>query len=697
MKEFIDLDALMKPRSIAVVGASVDRRKNSGRPISFLKEHGYDGAVYPVNPKYEELLGWRCYPSLSAIEGPVDLALIALPANQILGVVEQCGAKGVRAVIVISSGFGELGPEGKRVEEKLLAVARRYGMRICGPNSVGIVSTRNRLVATFSQAVDGRSLASGKLALVSQSGNFGTFMIELALRRGINVSHFISTGNEVDLSFLDYLAYLIEDPDVQVIAGYIEGLRDGKRLRELGRAARAAGKHIVILKVGRTGAGSRSAMSHTGAMVGDDKVYDAALKQAGILRVEDEEELLDVLPLLLAAEKPKGRRVGVVSISGGGATMMADACEAEGLVVPTLSAASQEELHRYVPPYGAVANPIDLTGQVLGMKGGVGECLRIVYADPTVDMVVLFFGLMEKQGAQMVEEVLAVRDGQTKPLVVSWVAGPPEPIARLRAAGVCVTTAPGIAAARALANLIWTTDPGGQGGGEPQATEAPSAKRAGRMLSGADARDYLEKFGIPVPARRVVSTSREAVVAANAVGLPVALKLERPVLAHKTEARAIRLNLAHADVIRSAAEDLLTIGREHAKGGDVTLLVEAMASPGTEFLISMERDPQFGAVLTFGLGGVQTELLADVVSRVLPLDRTELVEMCNSIRNRSVLHGFRGRAAPDLDAVVGAMAALGRAAESDPDIALIEINPFIVQGRGQGGVAVDALIWRSRP
>lgn len=692
MDNFVDLDALIKPRSIAVVGASADRRKNSGRPINFLKEHGYEGSVYPVNPKYGELLGWRCYPSVSAIGAPVDLALIALPAEQVCAAVEECGRAGVRAAIIISSGFGEIGPEGKKAEHDLIATARRHGIRLCGPNSVGIISTRNRLVATFSQAADGRTLASGGLALVSQSGNFGTFMIELALRRGIGVSHFISTGNETDLTFLDYLSYLINDPDARVIAGYIEGLRDGERLRALGCAARAAGKHVVILKVGRTGSGSRSAMSHTGAMVGDDTVYDAALRQAGILRVEHEEELLDALPLLLATERPAGRRVGIISISGGGATMMADACEAKGLDVPTLAPASQRALQNFVPAYGAVANPIDLTGQVLGMKGGIGECLRIVFGDPAVDVVILFLGLMERLGQQIADEILEARVGQNKPLVVSWVAGPLEPIARLRREGVCVITAPGIAAATAAANLIRVAEPDGK---LALATTASLSRPDGGtpgLLSGAQARDYLEAAGIPVPARRVAADPASAIRAADAIGYPVVLKLERPVLAHKTEAKAIRLNLRDAASVGEAAEALIAIGREHGADGDVALLVEVMVPAGAEFLISMQRDPQFGAVLSFGLGGVQTELFADVVTRILPLTRAELVSMCRAIRNRNVLDGFRGQPAPDLDAIVEALTALGRIAERDPGTTLIEINPFIVGRAGHGGMAVDALI-----
>jgi acetate---CoA ligase (ADP-forming) len=693
----VNLDALFKPRSIAVIGASADRRKNSGRPINFLKEHGYEGAVYPVNPKYEELLGWRCYPSISAVQDPVDLALIALPADQVLGAVDECGRMGVRNAIVISSGFGEIGPEGKQLEQDLLAIARRHGMRLCGPNSVGIINTRNHLVATFSQAVDGRNLTAGSLALISQSGNFGTFMIELALRRGIGVSHFISTGNESDLTFLDYLSYLVEDPDARVIAGYVEGLRDGTRLRSLGQAARAAGKYVVMLKVGRTGSGSRSAMSHTGAMVGDDKVYDTALKQAGILRVEHEEELLDVLPLLLGKEKPAGRRVGIVSVSGGGATMMTDACEAEGLEVPILTSASQQALQRFIPPYGAIANPIDLTGQVLGMKGGIGECLRIVYSDPAVDVVILFLGLMERLGIQVAEEILQVRADQTKPLVVSWVAGPSDPIAYLRREGVCVTTSPGIAAAKAAANLVrvveWGSDRVKATSSAPLSTARVDVGMHG-VLSGAEARDFLERLGIRVPARHVVTDSAAAVRAAELIGYPVALKLERPIIAHKTEAKAIRLNLLDAASVREAADSLMAIGRSYVSNGNTELLVETMAPAGTEFLLGMQRDPQFGAILSFGLGGVQTELFADVVTRVLPLNRGELASMCRMIRNQAVLDGFRGQPAPDLDAIISALVALASVDERYPDVSLIEINPFIVGRVGQGGVAVDALIQR---
>lgn len=691
-----DLSALLAPGSIAIIGASADRGKNSGKPLNFLLEHGYQGRIFPINPKYPELLGLECYPSLGDVPEKVDMAIIAVPAEHVAAALEDCSAKGVGGAVILSSGFAELGAEGIEEERRLISIARKGGVRLCGPNSVGLVVPRTGVVASFSQAADGQRLNSGGMALVSQSGNFGTFMVELAARRHIAFSHFVSTGNEADLTFLDFAEYLVDDPDVDVIVGYIEGLRDAEKLLRLGKSAQRRKKPIVVIKVGGTSVAARAAASHTGAMVGNDQLYDAAFRQAGIIRVGDEEEALDVLPLIIGPRRPRGRSVAIVSISGGGATILSDACVKEGLDVPVFEEATQAALHQVVPAYGMVANPVDLTGQVLSGEGLLKHCIEQVLQDPQIDSVIVFLSLLQKRGDQIANEVLEACESSDKPVVVSWVAGPQEPVARLRKAGIAVTTAPSTACARALANAVRYAEWIGEAAArKPQDSAVASAleEQDGRLLSGLASRHVLSELGIAVSPHETAKTADEAVEVARRIGFPVCIKLEQPVLAHKTEADAVRLNLSSPSDVRKAADDVLAVGARLSPAQEPLLLVEKMAPAGTDMLLSLRRDPQFGPSLHIGLGGIHAEIYRDVATRILPVADDGLASMLEELRARPLLCGYRGAKPVDLGALVRAMELLAEAGTNRPDISLIEINPFRVGEAGKGGVALDALIY----
>ncbi|WP_176245074.1 acetate--CoA ligase family protein [Oceanibacterium hippocampi] len=690
----IELRALLEPRSIAIIGASADRGKNSGRPVHFLHEHGYEGEVFPVNPKYDEILGWTCYPDIQAVPKPVDLAVVVVPAVAVPEVVSAAARCGARSALIISSGFGEIGGDAAAAEREMIAIARRHGMRVCGPNSTGLINTENHLVTTISQAADGMAATPGGLALVSQSGNFGTFMIDLAIARQIGVSHFVSSGNEADLGFPDYAAFLLNNPKVDVIAGYIESIRDPFRLREVGQMGLNAGKPIVIVKVGRTASGARAALSHTGAIVGDDALCSAMLEQSRILRVETEEELLDVLPMLLNKRLPSGRRVAVLSVSGGGATMVADACEAMGLDVPPLGETTMARLREAVPYYGAVTNPVDLTGQVMTTRGSVGHCLDAVANDDDIDATILFLGMMQKNGEQIADEVIACAERNSKALIVSWVDGPAGPIARLREAGICVTTAPARAGAIALSHAVRYAEWAGLA--EPRArlkTVVPTetVHPGTGSTDPARGRELVAALGIPQPRSRTVSTAEDAVQAAEETGYPVVAKLAHPVVAHKTEAGAVRIGLRTAGAVREAFEHMADVGR--GLGAEkVVVTVEQQIAAGTEVIVSVRRDPQFGPVLSVGLGGIWTELLRDVAVGVLPMTTADIEAMCRRIQGAAIFDGYRSQPAVDLPFVVDVLQRLGDAALAEPSLSLLEINPLIVHEAGNGGVAVDVLM-----
>lgn len=692
------LAALMEPRSIAVIGASSDRRKNSGKPLNFLKEHDYRGEVFPINPRYQELLGWPCYPSVEAVPRPIDTAVIALPADAVGKALEECGRKGVRSAVILTSGFSEVGGDGHRLERELVEIAERYGIRFCGPNSVGVINAHTGAISSFSQAADGKTLQPGAMALVSQSGNFGTFMIELAARRGIAFSHFVSTGNEANLSFLDFAEYLVADEKVGAVVGYVEGLRDSARLRDIGLRARARRTPIILVKVGRSEAAARSAKSHTGAIVGNDALYDTAFTQAGIIRADHEEEVLDALPLLMGGRLPAGPRVGIVSISGGGATIMADACAAEGLTMPEFVPATQDKLRQVVPYFGMVANPVDLTGQVLAEAGLMQLCLQAVLDDPNIDSVVVFLSLMERMGEQVANEILEAVATASKPVVISWVAGPAQTIAKLRARGLCVTTAPTIACARTLGHgwryAQWLNQAAAPAASpEAESTTAVAGHGDVLPLSGLESRKLLGGLGLPVLPHRCATTATEAVTAAQALGFPVTLKLEQPVLAHKTEWGAVRLNLTDPAQVQRHAGELLDLGASLAKGQRPSVLVEAMAPPGIEMLLSLQRDAQFGYTLNAGIGGVNAEIYGDVATRILPVDADEIRAMLRSLRGYRLLQGYRGRPPADIEAVVAALSRLAALPQHHPGLSEVEINPFMVYGVGAGGALLDALIY----
>ncbi|HLE42916.1 MAG TPA: CoA-binding protein, partial [Methylomirabilota bacterium] len=447
------LERLFRPRSIAIIGASEDFTKINGRPLKLLLDKEYPGKIFPVNPKYETLAGLRCYPSVAAIPEAVDLAIIAVPARAVPDAVQDCVAKRVPAAVIFSSGFGEMGEDGQRLEASVAEAARRGGLRLCGPNTVGFMNTFDRVMATFSQVGDGPTPA-GPVAFLTQSGAFGTAMVALGRQHGLAFGYFVNSGNEADLTFADLLAWIVEDPKVRVVAGYIEGLRDGRRLLAVADRALRVGKPLVITKVGRSSAGARAAASHTGALAGRDRVYAGVFRQQGILRPFHEEGLLDLLSAFSLSPLPAGPGLGLVTHSGGAGVLMADRAEELGLTVPELAGETQTALRKVVPAFGAVRNPVDITAQFITDPALLRAALTLVLADPHVDAAIFYLGLMERFADQVVANLREVRDTTTKPLLVAWVAAPDAARRALRESGICVLSS-ATRAVDAVHGLAW--------------------------------------------------------------------------------------------------------------------------------------------------------------------------------------------------------------------------------------------------
>lgn len=699
------LDALLRPRSIAILGASEDFAKINGRPLKFLLDTGYPGRIFPVNPKYPKLAGLDCFPDVASIPGPVDLAIVALPATAVLDAVARCAEKGVRAAVVFSSGFGEMGEEGRRLEQKLGDLARRTGLVVCGPNTLGFMNTLDRVMATFSQAADGETPA-GPVAFVTQSGAFGTAIFALARQRGISFGYFVNSGNETDAGFSELLGHVVADTRVTVASGYIEGLKDGRSLLATADRALEAGKPVVIVKVGRSSAGARAAMSHTGSLAGSDRVYSGVFRQKGIVRADQEEELLDLVSAFSLCPLPEGRGIGLVTQSGGAGVLMADRAEQVGLVVPELAEETRAALRKVVPPFGSVKNPVDITAQFIADPGLLRASLEIVLEDPRVDAAIFYLGLMDRFADQVTANIREVHRKTRKPLVVAWAAAPERGLRALRESGICALPS-AVRAVNAVRGLVeyaearrrWQADgarpvPSAPGRGEAIRAAAEAALARGRRaLDTRTAASLLEPYGVRFARAELARTADEAAAAAAAIGYPVALKLESPAVQHKTEIGGVRLDLADAAAVRAAFGELVEAARRHRPDAEVDgVLVQEMVRGGVEVVVGVHQDPQFGPVVMAGLGGVLVEALEDVAFRAAPVGPAEADAMLRELRGYRILEGVRGRPRADIGALVDLLTGVSRfAVDAAGSVSALDLNPLVVLPEGRGVVAVDVL------
>lgn len=691
------LEPFFRPESIAILGASEDFVKISGRPLKFLLDKGYRGKVFPVNPKYEKVAGLPCYPTVTAIPEPVDLAIVAVPAAAVLEALDQCVAKGVRSAVVFSSGFGEMGEEGRALERRVAELARRAGLRLCGPNTLGFVNTFDRVMATFSQAGEGET-PPGPIAFVTQSGAFGTAIFALARQRGLSFGYFVNSGNEADLEFADLLEYVAADPRVRVISGYIEGLKDGRKLLAVADRALELGKPIVIVKVGRSTAGARAALSHTGSLAGSDRVYSGVFRQRGIIRAAQEEELLDLVSAFSLCSLPEGRGLGIVTQSGGAGVLMADRAEEIGLSVPELAPETKSALRGVIPAFGSVKNPVDVTAQFIADPALLRRSLEVVLRDPRVDAAIFYLGLMERFADQVVANLREVKQKTPKPLLVAWAAAPEAALRALREAGICALPS-ATRAVNALRGLVEYAEArrrseAARGGRKPLDWGRGAGSAEGRrVLTVGESLQLLSRYGIKVARARLSQSASEAVQAAAEIGYPVALKVESPDIRHKTDAGALRLNVSGPDEVARGFDEVVTSARQYAPSAAIRgILVQEMVREGTEVIVGLHRDAQFGPVVMVGLGGIFVEVLGDVAFRAVPLTHADAEEMLGELRGGRVLEGVRGRPPADVPSVIEVLLAISRLAEDrSQEVAELDINPLLVLPAGRGAVAVDAL------
>ncbi len=690
------LRALISPASIAILGASADFSKINGRPLKHLLDKGYKGRIYPVNPKYDKVGGLACYPNVGAIPGAVDLAVVVLPAKDVVAAVRELGAKAVPAAVVFSSGFGETGEAGRALERSLVDEAKKAGVRLCGPNCLGLVNAFERVVATFSQYADADTPA-GPVGFVTQSGAFGTAIAALARSRGTGLGYFINTGNESDVGFPEVMRHVLDDARIRVGAGYIEGLKDGAGLISLAQHALDIGKPMVLTKVGRMGAGSRAAASHTGSLAGEDRVFDAVVRQFGMVRARNEEHMLDLVDVISACPLPEGKGLGLITQSGGAGVLMADRAEEIGLDVPVLGERTRAALHGVIPGFGAVGNPVDITGQFVAQPALLRDSVRIVLEDPRVHAGIVWLQLMHAHVDTLVRIFGEIKAEAKKPFVVAWVAAPEAGVQKLRALGIPVLRG-AEPAVDALAGLIqyadarrrWFADADARDAVQLPALALPQAAGA---VGTEEASRLLEECGVPMAPVRLATSAAEAVTAAAALGYPVAVKIESPDILHKTEAKGVRLGVDSAPAMRAAFASLMADAKAYKADARLEgVIVQKMAAGGgVEVVIGLQYDPVFGPVVMAGLGGVFVEVLKDVAFRRCPVTPSVAAAMLDELRGAAMLGTVRGRAAVNREALVQAICAVSRFGEAaGARLRELDLNPVLADAAG--ATAVDAVM-----
>jgi len=692
------LDAILRPRSVAVIGASRKRGTIAAEVFHNLVSHGFPGAVYPVNPHAPVVQSVRAWRSVEEIPDPVDLAVLVVPATQVPDAVEACGRKGVKGIVTITAGFAETGAEGRALQARVSESLRRYGMRMVGPNCLGVLNAdpEVRLDATFAPTFP----PFGNVAFSSQSGALGLAILDQARELGVGISQFVSVGNKADVGGNDLLEHWEHDPRTEVILLYMENLGDPRRFMEVARRV-SRSKPIAVVKSGRTEAGARAASSHTGALAGMDVAVDALLGQAGVIRTDTIDELFDVAMLLANQPVPRGKRVAILTNAGGPGIMASDACESRGLQVSPLVEATQAELRAFLPPEASVKNPVDMIASASAES--YRRALRILLADPAVDsVVVVFVTPIVTEAEHVADAVLEASEGTDKTIVTCFMGrhGVNAAVSSLREKRIPSYAFPESAAAalaRAAGYGTWLAHPEGVVPALDVAVEAarPIVENAGprgaRWLDAEEVRRLLSAYGIATPRAREVKSADEAAAMADEIGYPLALKLASDTITHKTDVGGVVLNLGDRDAVRAAfvalEGRLAALGRRSEMRG---ALLQQMVASGIETFVGATRDPQYGHLLGFGIGGVHVELWKDVAFRVAPIRDTEARAMLGQIKARALLDGFRGGPKADKDALADVLLRVSRLVGDFPQISELDINPLIAMP--SGCIAVDARV-----
>ena len=692
---------LFNPRGIAVVGASADPRRIGADPVRILQDTGYRGTIYPVNPKYRELRGLRCYPDVAALPAPCDLAIVAVNAAAVPAVLRESGRAGIPYAIVFSAGFREAGASGAALEQELKSAARDAGVRVVGPNCIGMMNLNDRVYCGFGAGFANPHLKSGPVALVSQSGGFAFSVVGLADAEGIGFNYIVSAGNEADLTTLDFIADFLERADVEVVVSYMEGVADGRRLRVLGQRALELEKPLLVWKVGNSASGRAAAESHTASMTADYAFYRAAFEEGGFIEIDDVHDLVDATRAFLGRRLPRGPNVAVITTSGGSGVLIADACEKRGLKLPPLQSETVKEIARLAPRYASFGNPVDLTAQITGDHARVNQVCAHVLADPNIDQLIVRYGAVQgAKGEAWARGLTAVAEATDKPLMIAWsrVRDAAEPsLQHLEAHRIpCLLTPTRAArAAGMLHEFARKQRRGREHANRPfqRQVARPALECPARCttLSERTSKAWLAAYGVPVTREVALRVADIAELQNAPLPFPLAVKIDSPDIAHKTEAGGVRLHVRSLDELRRAAGEVVSAARRYRPEARIEGVLVCEMAQGEEVIAGAINDPFFGPLVMFGLGGVFAEVLKDVAYRYAPFDVQTAHEMMAEIRNHALLTGYRGRPPLAIDALADALSRISLLAADRADrIATLDVNPLFVSA--DTVVAADALI-----
>ncbi|MDI6755143.1 MAG: acetate--CoA ligase family protein [Thermodesulfobacteriota bacterium] len=705
-----DLTPMLSPKSVAVIGASPEAGSVGGLVLNYLIKFGYQGKIYPVNPKYGDLQGIRCYPSIKEIPEAADTVLVSIAAKYVIPAIQDCAARGIKTAIIATAGFAELGGEGKKLQEELHQVIRQQGMRVCGPNCNGIVNFYENATLCFSRFMEGDKIHQGNIGFITQSGAMGGSFIDRCQDRNMGFTYYLAPGNEVDVDVVDFMSFLVEDENTKVITAYVEQIRDAQKFLQVARRAVEKEKPIIILKVGVTQAGAKAAASHTGALAGSHRVYEAAFRQNGVISVEDFDHLLATAKLFSKSKLPRGNRVGVLSSSGGGSIMLADRCEKYGLEMPSLSDKTKEELGKLLPSFATIENPMDLTwGAFRGGPEAEQKMFKIFADDENLDIIVFMMTMVAGERARgRAISMVATAAHVDKPCVTWWAAG--------NLAG------PGFRILDESSNILFKSPDrcvkalkamldyarfrnqhiGLQNVDQKITVRTGDRSRAQELLRGKagltehQAKLILDCYEIPRVREAVAQSARQAAQIAEDLGYPVAMKISSPQIIHKTEAGGVRLNLTKKTEVKDTYRELLRRGESYNPDALIEgVLIQEMVNGGVEIIIGMSKDPTFGPTIMLGLGGIFVEILKDVSLRVLPVTQKDAEEMIREIKGYEVLKGARGKPKMDLKAITDILLKVSALSMDLGDsISEIDLNPVIILPEGRGAKVVDAMIVR---
>lgn len=703
--EYPNLEPLFRPRSVAVIGASDDVMKPSGLPIKYALDHGYKGKLFPVNPNRETIQGLKAYPSIIDIPDDVEACVIVIPAAAVPQAVQQCADKGVKAVVIGVSGFAELSEEGKKRQDEIAEISRRSGLRICGPNTNGLLNVDEGISLGYSYAQE--MVIPGRLGYVSQSGALLSATVPRFAHRGVGMSYFVGAGNQADLEVFDYVRYILEQPNTDAIAVYVEGFKNPSKFLDIADFALEKEKPIALLKIGRSELSARAARSHTGSLVGSDEVVDAICKQKGIARVGDFDELIAVSSVFLKCKSPKGDRVGVISSSGGAIGLIADRAIGSGLRFVDVSPETKEQASVALPWYGEFRSPFDIAaaGSRATQKIELARtAIDFILNDENVDILLAIITPMDRRGTQNYIQALVEAKTEKPVVLFSPMASLREEEAKIFTEGDIPLLTDSAECVHALSSLIRFGQVVRRYKESKKAPEPKiavdveqveeSLKLSGKTLTEYESKKLLSRYGIPVTEEAVAKSPAEAARIASRMGYPVVLKVDSPDILHKTDAGAIKLDIANESELIRAYHEVVANSKKYDPKADIRgVLVQEMTEVGREVIVGMSYDAQFGPTIAFGLGGVFVEVMRDISLRVAPITRHDAEEMVREIKGHKILEAFRGKPEADIDGIIDTLLKVSRLSiDLQGMISEIDINPLIVFDKGKGVKAVDALI-----